>query len=83
MTASEEGKMESAKLGKFGHHPESPIDAEVEVDRLQGMLRKAHYGLLRALEFRTCSADGLAIKRDVRKCLEQTGYAKPIVEFYP
>jgi hypothetical protein len=62
-------------LGKFGHHPDPLIDAEVEVDRLLGLLSEAHAGLVRALDYRAVTAEGLAIKADVRDALRRTGFA--------
>lgn len=64
-------------LGKFGHHPDPVIDAEVECDRLTGLLAEAHAGLLRALDFRTATPEGLAIKADVRDALRRTGFTGP------
>lgn len=64
----------SKKLGKFGHHPDPMIDAEIECDRLTGMLAECQAGLLRALDFRTASPEGLAIKADVRDTLRRTGF---------
>jgi hypothetical protein len=61
-------------LGKFGHHPDALIDAQVELDRLEGLLCEAHGGLLRALDFRTVSPEGIAIKNDVRNCLARIGF---------
>jgi len=61
-------------MGKYGHHPDCEIDAEVEIDRLVGLLAEAHAGLLRALDFRAATPEGLAIKRDVRDALRRTGF---------
>jgi hypothetical protein len=61
-------------LGKFGHHPDQTIDAEVAISRLQGALSEAHGGLLRALDYRAVTPEGLAIKHDVRDALRRTGY---------
>lgn len=61
-------------LGKFGHHPDPAIDAEVEIDRLKGLLSEAHGGLLRALDFSGASAESIRIKQDVRYTLRQTGF---------
>lgn len=58
----------------FGHHPDPAIDAEVELERLRGMLAEAHTGLLRALDYRAATPEGLAIKRDVRDALRRTGF---------
>jgi len=66
--------MATETLGKFGHHPDELIDAQVELDRLQGMLTEAHGALLRALDFRSATPEGLAIKRDVRDALDRTGF---------
>ena len=66
--------MDSEKVGKFGHHPDPLIDAEVEVGRLEGLLMEAHGGLLRALDFRTATPEGLSIKHDVRDALRRTGF---------
>ena len=60
-------------LAKFGHHPDPAIDAEVEIERMQGLLSEAHGGLIRALDYRAATPDGLAIKRDVRDALQRTG----------
>jgi hypothetical protein len=62
-------------MGRFGHHPDPTIDAEVEIDRLNGLLSEAHAGLVRALDYRAATPEGLAIKRDVRDALRRTGYA--------
>jgi hypothetical protein len=61
-------------LGKFGHHPDDLIDAQVELDRLQGLLTEAHGGLLRALDYRAATPEGLSIKADVRDCLRRTEF---------
>jgi hypothetical protein len=62
------------KLGKYGHHPDAGIDADVEVERLTGLLTEAHGGLLRALDYRAVTPEGLSIKADVRHALDRTGY---------
>ena len=62
------------QLGRFGHHPEPLIDAEVECDRLMGLLAEAHAGLLRALDLRTETPEGQAVRADVRDALRRTGY---------
>jgi hypothetical protein len=61
-----------------GHHPDPLIDAEVEIGRLQGLLAEAHGGLLRALDFRAGTPEGLAVKADVRDALRRTGYVGPM-----
>lgn len=61
-------------MTKFGHHPDELIDAQVELDRLAGLLSEAHGGLLRALDYRAATPEGLAIKADIRNALERTGY---------
>lgn len=63
--------------GRFGHHPDPAIDAEVECDRLTGLLAEAHAGLLRALDFRAATPEGLAVKQDVRDALRRTGFQGP------
>jgi hypothetical protein len=62
-------------LAGFGHHPDPVIDAEVECGRLAGLLAEAHAGLLRALDFRAATPEGLAVKADVRDALRRTGFA--------
>jgi hypothetical protein len=62
-------------LGKFGHHPDPLIDAEVEIDRLQGLLTEAHMALLRGLDYRAATPEGLAIKCDLRDALNRTGFS--------
>jgi hypothetical protein len=64
-------------MSKYGHHPEPQIDYEVEIDRLTGLLAEAHAGLLRALDFRAATPEGLAIKHDVRDTLRRVGFAGP------
>lgn len=64
-------------MPKYGHHPDPLIDAEVEIDRLSGLLSEAHGGLLRALDYRVATPEGLAIKRDVRSALHRTEYDGP------
>jgi hypothetical protein len=60
--------------GRFGHHPDSEIDSNIEIERLQGLLCEAHGGLLRALDYRAATPEGLAIKGDVRDALRRTGF---------
>lgn len=67
--------MEAGPLGKFGHHPDPLIDAEVEVERLQGLLTEAHMALLRGLDYRAATPEGLSIKYDLRDGLRRTGFA--------
>lgn len=57
-------------LGRNGHHPDPLTDAEVEIERLEGLLSEAIAGLNRALMFNTCTPEGLSIKRDVRHVLD-------------
>lgn len=59
---------------QFDHHPCPLIDAEVEIGRLQGLLVEAHGGLLRALDYRAATPEGLSIKYDVRDALRRTGF---------
>jgi len=69
--------MESHEVinGQFGHHPDPVIDASIEVERLLGLLAEAHGGLLRALDYRAATPEGLKIKADIRDTLERTGFA--------
>jgi hypothetical protein len=62
------------ELAKFGHHPDPLIDAEVEIGRLEGLLAEAHGGLLRALDYRAATPEGLSIRYDVRDALRRTGF---------
>lgn len=59
----------------YGHHPDEAVDQEVEIDRLEGLLTEAHGGLLRALDYRAVTPEGLAIKADIRSTLARTGFA--------
>lgn len=59
-------------LARFGHHTDPATDAEVE--RLHGVISEAHGGLLRALDYRAATPEGLAIKSDVRDTLRRTGF---------
>lgn len=62
------------KLGQFGHHPDQTIDAEVEVERLRGLLEEARCGLKVALNFQAAPPHGLAIKNEVRRVLVNVGW---------
>lgn len=66
--------MTEEKLSKFGHHPDEIIDAEVEVERLAGLLWEAHAGLIRTLDYRAVTPEGLAIKENSRRVLRETGW---------
>jgi len=72
--------MENEVLGKFGHHPDPVIDAEVEIDRISGNLTVAHAGLLRALDMNVVNPEGLAIKEQVRSALRVSEYSGPMGE---
>lgn len=61
-----------SELSKFGHHPDPLIDAEVEIDRLQGLLAEARAGLMRGLDYRVTTPEGVVIKEDVRDALRRT-----------
>ena len=63
-----------SKLGKYGHHPDQAIDADVEIERLQGLLVEAQRGLLRGLDFRAGTPEGLSVKYDIRDTLHRTGF---------
>lgn len=67
-------KAASEGLGRFGHHPDAEIDSNIEIERLIGLLSEAHAGLVRALDYRAATPEGLAIKYDVRDALRRTGY---------
>jgi hypothetical protein len=64
--------------GKFGHHPDPLIDAEVEIETLQGYLWNAHSGLKRALDYQGVTPRTLGIKADVRRALEMSGHSGPL-----
>lgn len=72
--------MSETETAKYGHHPDPLIDAEVEIDRLAGLLTETHRGLLRALDFKTVTPEGVSIKADVRHCLVRTGFNRPMGE---
>lgn len=57
---------------RFGHHPDPEIDACVEIERLQGLLYEARAGLVRAMDYRAATPEGLAIKGDIRDALRRT-----------
>lgn len=67
-------------MGKYGHHDDPLTDAEVEIGRLEGRLAEAQRGLLRALDYRAATPEGLAIKEDVRASLWRTGFDGPMGE---
>jgi len=58
----------------YGHHPDPMTDLEVEIGRLEGLIAEAHGGLLRALDYRAATPEGLSVKYDVRDTLRRTGY---------
>lgn len=60
---------------RFGHHPDPEIDSEIEIERLQGLLCEAHAGLIRALDYRAATPEGLSVRYDVRDALRRTGFA--------
>lgn len=62
-----------SNLGKYGHHPDQTIDAEIEIEILQGQLAEAKNGLIRALDYRAVTPEGLAIKSDIRYWLQGLG----------
>jgi hypothetical protein len=68
------------QLGKYGHHPDAEIDADVEVERLTGLLYEAHAGLLRGLDYRAATPEGLSIKYDLRDALRRTGFTGSVGE---
>ena len=49
------------QLGKFGHHPDGLIDAQVELDRMEGDLAMARGALERASEYRAVTPNGISI----------------------
>lgn len=55
-------------------HPDRELAREIVVETLMSQISEAHAGLLRALDFRTGSPDGVRIKDDVRDCLRRSGY---------
>ena len=61
-------------LGKYGHHPDPEIDADVEIERLQGLIAEAHGGLLRGLDYLAITPEGCSIKCDIRDALRRTGF---------
>ena len=64
----------------YGHHPDPEIDAEIEIGRLEGLIAESHAGLLRALDYRAATPEGLSIKHDVRDALRRTGFTGPMGE---
>ncbi len=60
-------------MTKFQHHPDQLIDYEIEIDRLNGLLGEAHAGLIRGLDYRAVTPEGLNIKTDIRNTLIRTG----------
>lgn len=55
-------------------HPDAEIAREIVIDTLVGQLAEAHAAMCRALDFRTATPEGLAIKHDVREALTRTGF---------
>ena len=69
--------MSDEQLGRFGHHPEPLIDAEIEAQRLQGLLTNARTGLEQALGYRAVTPNGLYIKGCIREALRNSDPAQP------
>jgi hypothetical protein len=65
------------KLGKFGHHPDDLIDAQVEVDRLTGLLAEAMAALGRASEYRAVTPNGISIRHTVLYTLSNLAKSCP------
>lgn len=55
-------------------HPEREIALEIALAAAQAAMVDAKNGLLRALDYRAATPEGLAIKADVRAALEAIGY---------
>jgi len=55
-------------------HPDKEIALEIEIEILQGQLATAHAGLLSALDYRSATPNGLAIKENVRWALRESGF---------
>jgi hypothetical protein len=55
-------------------HPDPEVAREIVIETLIGQLAEAHAAMCRALDFRTASPEGLAIKADVREALARTGF---------
>jgi hypothetical protein len=70
------GHPPSVMYGPGWPAPRSESPAE-RITRLQDQLRAAQAGLRRALDFRTASPEGLAIKAEVREALRQSGDEGP------
>ena len=64
----------SETLARYGHHPDPEIDTGIELSWVQGLLMEAQAGLLRALDYRAATPEGLAIKHDIRDALQRTGF---------
>lgn len=69
--------MSDEKLGRFGHHPEPLIDAEIEAQRLVGLLANARIGLEQALGYRAVTPHGLYIKGCIRDAIKNSDPAQP------
>jgi hypothetical protein len=65
------------KSGKFGHHPDALIDAQVEVDRLEGLLAEAMAALGRASEYTAVTENGKSIRRTVLNALSNPAKSCP------
>lgn len=64
----------------YGHHSDPQTDAELEIGRLEGLLAAAHAGLLRALDYRAGTPEGLAIREDIREALRRSGFVGELGE---
>ncbi|MGI9489307.1 MAG: hypothetical protein ACR2RF_26150 [Geminicoccaceae bacterium] len=69
--------MTDEKLGRFGHHPEPLIDAEIEAQRMAGLLATARVGLEHALGYRAVTPNGLYIKGCVRDAIKNSDPGQP------
>lgn len=67
-------KLPNGNIDYAAIHPDPEIAREVVIETLIGQLSEAHGGMLRALDFRTATPEGLAIKGDMREALRRTGF---------
>jgi hypothetical protein len=61
------------EVAKYGHHPDPLIDAEVELDRLEGVLSECWVVIESALTLRVVSPRGTWFKNNVRRLLQDHG----------
>jgi hypothetical protein len=68
---------EPIEVAQFGHHPDPTTDAEVEVQRLRGMLSEAHAAMDEVLTLSVATPNGQRVKNLIRYWLNEHATDRP------